>query len=225
MPNRTELADSTGAAITASNPLPVTSSSSSTTQLPASLGSKADAASLAVTQSTEDKAVLAAMSGKLPATLGSKADTASLAVTQSTEDKAVLAALSAKLPATLGSKADASSLAVTQSTEDKAVLAAQSAKLPTLTKVAAATLTSVNSAATSATLKASNASRVGLMIHNTDTNALKIKYGATATTSIGGYTVKIAADGFWEMPQPIYTGVVDGIWDADGAGGASITEL
>jgi hypothetical protein len=74
----------------------------SATQLPASLGSKADSASLAVTQSTEDKAVLAALSAKLPATLGSKADSASLAVTQSTEDKAVQAAIAAVAGTTSG---------------------------------------------------------------------------------------------------------------------------
>ena len=94
-----------------------------------SFGTKADASSLPVSQSTEDKAALAALAAKLPAALGSLADAASLAVTQSTEDKAVLSALSAKLPASVGSKADSASLAVTQSTEDKAVLAAMSAKL------------------------------------------------------------------------------------------------
>lgn len=58
-------------------------------KLPATLGSKADALSLAVTQSTEDKAVLAAMSAKLPASVGIKADAASLSVTQSTEDRVI----------------------------------------------------------------------------------------------------------------------------------------
>ena len=147
---------------------------------PTSLGSKADASSFAVTHSTEDKALLGALTETAPATdtassglngrlqriaqrlssliglfptsLGSKADASSLAVTHSTEDKALLGALTetapatdtassglngrlqrvsqritsliALLPASLGSKADDSSFAVTHSTEDKALLGA-----------------------------------------------------------------------------------------------------
>lgn len=97
-------------------------------------------------------------------------------------------------------------------------------KLPSLGKVATGTLSSLNSSDASAQLLPANADRVGAMIHNSDVNTLYIKYGTTATTAIGGYTVKIAADGFWEMPQPIYTGRIDAIWSADGDGGASITE-
>ena len=87
-----------------------------------------------------------------------------------------------------------------------------------------ATVSTLASAATSATLLAANANRIGVTIHNSDANALYVKYGATATTTTS-YTVKIAADGYWEMPQPIYRGVLDGIWSADGAGSAQITEL
>jgi len=58
-------------------------------QLPATLGSKADAASLAVTQSTEDKLIQTGMSAKLPATLGRKAEAASMSVTFSTEDNTI----------------------------------------------------------------------------------------------------------------------------------------
>lgn len=86
-----------------------------------------------------------------------------------------------------------------------------------------ATLTNVNDTASSTTLKAAAAGRKGLIIHNDSTSALFVKYGATASAS--SYTVKIAADGYWEMPQPIYTGVVDGIWASDASGAARITEL
>lgn len=88
------------------------------------------------------------------------------------------------------------------------------------------TLTSANSAATSAQLLAAAATRIGVVIVNTDANALYIKYGTTATTAIGGYTYVIPSGGTFEMPAgAIYTGRIDGIWAADGAGGASITEL
>lgn len=68
--------------------------------LPASLGLKADAASLSVGLSTEQRAILAAVStettlvaasAKLPASLGLKADAASLSVGLSTEQRAILA--------------------------------------------------------------------------------------------------------------------------------------
>lgn len=87
-----------------------------------------------------------------------------------------------------------------------------------------AAVTSVASVATSTTLLAANANRIGVTIHNSDANALFVKYGATATTTTS-YTVKIASDGYWEMPNPIYRGILDGIWAADGSGSAQITEL
>lgn len=60
--------------------------------LPASLGTKAASASLAVALSTEDKA-------QLPATLGSKAAASSLATTMSTEDLARFGSLTETAPA------------------------------------------------------------------------------------------------------------------------------
>lgn len=86
-----------------------------------------------------------------------------------------------------------------------------------------ATLSNVNDSATSVTVLAANTSRKGVVIHNDSSQALKLKYGATASAT--SYTVEIAAEGYWEMPSPIYTGVLDGIWDADGSGAARITEL
>jgi hypothetical protein len=93
-----------------------------------------------------------------------------------------------------------------------------------VTRVSSATLTNVASAATSTTIVAANANRRGLLILNDDANAVKIKYGATASAT--SYTVNIpGGGGYWEMPQPIYTGVIDGIWAADGGGSARVTEL
>lgn len=89
--------------------------------------------------------------------------------------------------------------------------------------VTAATLTNVNDTATSTTLAASNAARKGLLIFNDSTQALYVKYGATASAT--SFTVKIDPGGYWEMPTPIYSGVVDGVWAADASGAARITEL
>jgi hypothetical protein len=90
-----------------------------------------------------------------------------------------------------------------------------------------ATLANVASSATNVTLLASNASRRGVIIQNESTAVLYVKFGATATTS--SYTVAIPATvsgigGYWEMPSPIYTGIIDGIW-ASANGNARITEL
>lgn len=90
-----------------------------------------------------------------------------------------------------------------------------------------ATLTNVASSATNVTLLASNANRRGVIIQNESTSVLYVKFGATATTS--SYTVAIPATasgigGYWEMPSPIYTGIIDGIW-ASANGNARVTEL
>ena len=80
----------------------------------------------------------------------------------------------------------------------------------------------VASSATNVTLMAANADRLGLTIHNSSTQILYVKFGATASAT--SYSVKIAADGFYELKHPVYTGIVDGIWvSADG--NAYVTEL
>jgi hypothetical protein len=88
-------------------------------------------------------------------------------------------------------------------------------------KVTSATLANVASSATNVTLFASNAAAKGLMIHNDSTAVLYVKFGATATSS--SYTVKMAADSYYEFPEPVYTGIVDGIW-ASANGAARCTE-
>lgn len=93
----------------------------------------------------------------------------------------------------------------------------------TLPNASSATLSNVNDTASSAQLAASNASRKGLLIFNDSTSALMVKYGTTASAT--DFTVKIAAGGYWEMPTPIYTGRVDGIWSSDASGAARVTEL
>lgn len=89
--------------------------------------------------------------------------------------------------------------------------------------VATASLTALASAATSAQLLAANTARQGLLLANTDANAVYVKYGTTASAT--SFTVLIAAGGYWEMPQPIYTGRIDALWAADGVGSLYATEL
>lgn len=95
--------------------------------------------------------------------------------------------------------------------------------LPVPSRAGTATLSNVSDTDSSATLVAANTARIGLLVFNDSDQALYLKYGATASTT--SYTVKIAAGGYWEMPQPIYAGVVDGIWAANSTGAARLTEL
>lgn len=87
----------------------------------------------------------------------------------------------------------------------------------------AASVTSVDSLATNATLKDSNPGRRGLIIENTDANALYVKYGATASAT--SFTFSLAQGGKYVMSlSELYTGRIDGIWAGNGSGAAKITE-
>lgn len=92
------------------------------------------------------------------------------------------------------------------------------------TQATTATVTQQADQATNVTLQAANASRKGLSIFNDSTEILYIKFGATATTT--SYTVKIAAQGYWELPRGngLYTGIIDGIWANNGSGFSYATE-
>ena len=102
-----------------------------------------------------------------------------------------------------------------------AIYSAEGAIAP-VAKASGATLSNVNSSASNGTLLASNADRIGVLVFNDSTAVLYLKYGATASAS--SYSVKMEAGSYWEMPQPIYTGIIDGIWSAAN-GAARITEL
>lgn len=89
--------------------------------------------------------------------------------------------------------------------------------------VDSATVTSVNSSSSSQQLLAANDSRHGVMAVNTDANACLLKYGSTASST--SFTVRIPANSYWEMPQPIYRGRIDVIWEGDGEGALVVTEI
>lgn len=82
-----------------------------------------------------------------------------------------------------------------------------------------ATTTNVASSASNVTLFTAGASS-GRTVFNDSTAVLYLKFGATATTT--SYTVQIAANGYYEFPQPTYNGQVDGIW-ASANGAARVT--
>lgn len=91
--------------------------------------------------------------------------------------------------------------------------------------ISAATLSNVSASASSVTLLSSNASRVGGMIVNDSASAtLLVKYGTTASAT--SYTYSLLPGATLELPAnpAIYTGRIDGIWTA-AVGSARVTEL
>lgn len=88
--------------------------------------------------------------------------------------------------------------------------------------VATATTTQPASSATVVTILASNASRKQAMIYNDSTQILYLKFGATATTT--DHTVQMAAASYYELPAPVFTGILTGLW-ASANGSARVTEL
>jgi hypothetical protein len=84
--------------------------------------------------------------------------------------------------------------------------------------------TSVNSVASSTTILASNSSRKGAIIVNTDANALYLDLtGGTATTTTR-YARALVTGESYEVPFGT-TGAITGIWAADGSGAALVTEF
>jgi hypothetical protein len=86
-----------------------------------------------------------------------------------------------------------------------------------------ATLSNVTSANTSGTLLAANPSRVAAYVYNDSSAVLYLAFSSTAA-STSNYTVQLAANAYYEFPQPIYTGIVLAIW-ASANGNARVTEM
>lgn len=203
--------------------------------LPASLGQKARAASLAVTLSTEDVTAMTAITGfATEATLDARSgslteaapasDTASSGLNGRLQRVAQrLTSLIALFPASLGSKTSANSFAVVVASDQGAVAVTQGTAVNSNSNSASsATKSNVSGANTSTTLLSSNANRKGVAIWNDSTAILYVDIsGGTASTT--STTVKLIADAYYELPAPIVTNAVTGIW-ATATGAARITE-
>lgn len=110
-------------------------------------------------------------------------------------------------------------------TTDPALVVEQSPNAPSLT----ATITSKSSSNASQTLLASNSARKSASFMNAEVTSLYLnEAGATATTSIGGYTVIVPSGALYELPGGanggVVTGAITGIWPSTGSLGVSITE-
>ncbi|MGV9243598.1 hypothetical protein [Streptomyces sp. NPDC003710] len=78
--------------------------------------------------------------------------------------------------------------------------------------ITTANLIPVPSSATNVTLFPQAGSGNGRAILNDSTANLYVKFGAAASTS--SFTVKLTPGAYYEFPQPLYVGQVDGIWDS-----------
>jgi hypothetical protein len=90
----------------------------------------------------------------------------------------------------------------------------------TVTRPTTATLANVASSASNVTLFAAASDTNARAIWNDSTAVLYVKFGATASNT--SYTVQLAAGAYYEFPQPVYAGQVDGIW-ASANGNARVT--
>jgi hypothetical protein len=85
------------------------------------------------------------------------------------------------------------------------------------------TSTQVASQTGAITILAANAARYGATVYNDDANALYLLLG-TGTVSATVYTVQVTSGGYYEVPFG-FTGILTGLWAADGSGSARVTEL
>jgi hypothetical protein len=90
------------------------------------------------------------------------------------------------------------------------------------TSASTSSVTSVGASVTSVTLLASNSNRKGATFYNDSTSYLYLKLGATASNV--SFTLKMAPNSYFEMPLPVYTGIIDGIWISVN-GAVSVTEF
>lgn len=85
------------------------------------------------------------------------------------------------------------------------------------------TRTTVSSSTTSATILAANTSRKGAIICNSDANDLLLDLSG-GTASASRFQVRLAQNQAYELPYPVYTGLITGIWVGDGSGLADVVE-
>jgi hypothetical protein len=135
-----------------------------------------------------------------------------------------LSIIAASIPP-LGQAAMAASLPVVIAS-DQSPIPVTGAIIATPAVSTSAALTNVAGSASSVTLLAANANRKMAAIFNSSTTSsstLYLAFAASASTS--SYSVQIPAGGYYELPAPIYTGEISGIWSTTATAIAHITEF
>jgi len=82
------------------------------------------------------------------------------------------------------------------------------------------TLANVTMTGSSVTLQAANADRKGLYIFNDSGGTIQVKLGTTASAT--SFTVEMVNQAYYELPQPVYTGVVTAL---GASGDVRVTEV
>ena len=69
--------------------------------------------------------------------------------------------------------------------------------------------------------------RRGIYFFNHSGASLFLRFGATLAHSASEtqFTVKLSSGSYYEMPIPVYTGMIHGVWDVNGDGIVVITSL
>jgi len=180
--------------------------------VPASLGSKADASSFAVTWSTENQGLVGSLTEAAPAS-----DTASSGLNGRLQRVAQrLTSLIALVPASLAQKTMANSFAVTLAS-DQSTLAVNQVQPTTGTNSSVAASTS------SVTVLASNAARRGASVYNDSTSNLYLSLSAAASAT--SFAVFMLPGAYFELPNTrCYTGIITGIW-VSATGNARVSEI
>ncbi len=89
--------------------------------------------------------------------------------------------------------------------------------------VADGVTSSVAASATSVSLFSANGRSRKRIIFNEGSTILYVRLGSGAA-SVSNYSVQIAVNGAWELPNPLYCGAVTGIWAGSPTGSARLTE-
>lgn len=87
---------------------------------------------------------------------------------------------------------------------------------------ATATVAAVPASTSSVTLFTNDLNVRGRSVWNAGTVACFLTYGTVSSTTL--YTTQIATGATYTFPEPVYTGVVTGIWSAAATGTAFTTE-
>lgn len=85
------------------------------------------------------------------------------------------------------------------------------------------TPTNVSSSASSVTILAANTSRKGASIFNDSTQILYLLRGGNGVASTTNYSTQIPPNSLYELPAPVTTALLTGIW-ASANGAARVTE-
>jgi len=191
-----------------------------TPQLPAALvGSRLDVNNGAWLGSTAPTVGQKTMANSIPIVIAS--DQSAVTIVQATA-----ANLNAQVvgPGATGAALSGNPVRVAGSdgTNTRNILTDTTGRLAITSKAATTSVTSVASSTSNVTVLASNTNRLGATVHNDTNKSMYLKLGATASAT--SFTVKIPADGYFEVPYG-YTGILDALWAAGVAGSARVTEV